>query len=510
MVKVSVIILFLGLILLSLIIVANSMSKPIGHDEHMYCTAAALMAEGKVIYRDFSYIAQLPYHPTICAAMYKLFNTTHFLFVSRCFSAACDILVIALIAIIYCIVLKTLPVASKLFGLGATTLYIFNPIVDYANGFAWNHDMVVLCVLLSFTLFITTDFHKRSKYWRLALIGALLTLASWSRMTTALIYIIFLIAILKRSPGTIKQNIKDLLPFLVASVIVSIWPLIILIMAPKAFILNVSVIPIFNGEWLREIAKIPGPYEVIFNSLTKPAYIILFFLAVYFFITIVLLRKKLRDVDYGNLILSSIITLTFFIITFIPPAMFEQYFAMPALFIIISFAYPMLYLSGLNKSALLKKHLYTACCIIIISVILTVIFNTNTLKRLPILSKSQNWVPMQLHNTSVDITSKIVEPKRILTLAPLYALEGGCEIYPEFSSGPFVYRIADAIEEEALKTVVGAGTKDLDTLVQKLQPSAVIFGTEPPGLEKPIYNATVKSDWKKVNYPQRIVVFFKP
>jgi hypothetical protein len=510
MVKVAGSILFLGLFILSLVIIADSMSKPIGHDEHMYCTAAALTAKGKVIYRDFSYVAQLPYHPTICAGLFKLFNTSRFLLVTRLFSVASDILVIVLIAYVYCFILSNLAVASKLLGLGAAILYIFNPVVDYANGFAWNHDMVILCVISSFLLLINTDFKKQSKYWRVAMISFLLTLATWSRMTTALIYLIFLIAIINKSPKTAKQRIKTLLAFLVTSFIVSIWPLIIFIMAPKAFILNVFVIPIFNGEWLREIAKIPGPYEVIFNSLTKPAYIILFILTAYFFITIVLLRKKLQDVDYRNLKISSIITVIFFIISFIPPAMFMQYFAPPALFIIISFSYPLLYLNKLKTTELVKKHLNIAYCIITVSVFLTVACNFNIINRIPKLLKQQELPPVQLYNISKNIFDRTAEPKQVLTLAPLYALEGGCEIYPEFSAGPFVYRIADYIKEESLITVVGAGAEDLIELTKKSPPSAVILGTEPPGLEQPIYQAAVKPQWETVNYPQNIVAFFKP
>jgi hypothetical protein len=509
MVKTAGSILFLGLFILSLVIIANSMSKPIGHDEHMYCTAAALTARGDVIYRDFSYVAQLPYHPTICAGLYKLFNTSRFLLVTRLFSAACDILVIVLIAYVYCNILGNLTVTSKLLALGAATLYIFNPVVDYANGFAWNHDMVILCVISSFLLLITTDFKESSKYWRVALISFLLTLATWSRMTTALIYIIFLVAIISNTPRNAKQRMKTLLVFLVMSFIVSIWPLIIFIMAPKAFILNVFMIPIFNGEWLREIAKIPGPSEVIFNSLTKPEYIILFILIAYFFITIVLLRKKLQDADYRNLTISSIITVIFFIIAFIPPAMFMQYFAAPALFIIISFAYPLSYLNKLKTTELVKKHLNIAYCVITVSVFLTVTCNFNIMNRIPKLLKQQELPPVQLHNISKNIFDRTAEPKQVLTLAPLYALEGGCEIYKEFSAGPFVYRIADYIKEESLITVVGAGVEDLIELTKNPPPSAVILGTEPPGLEQPIYQAAVKPDWEKVKYPQNIAVFFK-
>jgi hypothetical protein len=511
MVKSAKIVLFLGLFFLSLVIIADSMSKPIGHDEHMYCTAAALMSKGEVIYRDFSYVAQLPYHPTICAAIYKLFNTTHFLLAARSFSSACDILVVLLITYIFCVVLRHLPAASKLLGLAAAALYIFNPIVDYANGFAWNHDMVVLCVLSSFAIFITTDFRESPKYLRVAVIGALLTLATWSRMTTALIYIVFLVAILSKTQGKTKQKVKTLIPFLVASFAISIWPLIIFLMAPKALILNVLAIPIFNGEWLREVARIPGPSQVIFHSLTKPSYIILFALIAYFFVTIATLRKRIQSLDHTGLILSSVITVIFFVIAFIPPAMFEQYFAMPALFIIISFAYTMLHISRLNTAALLKKYLNVAYCIITASLILTVAYNVNIINRIPNLFKPQNLPPMQLHNISKDISNKIGEPKLILALAPLYALEGGCEIYREFSAGPFVYRIADLINDKSLEIVTGAGMTDLAELTKNSPPSAVILGTEPHGLEQPIYNALVKPEWKRINYPQQgIVVFYKP
>ena len=49
MVKAANIILLLGLFILGLVIAADSMSKPIGHDEHMYCTAEELKTERKEI-----------------------------------------------------------------------------------------------------------------------------------------------------------------------------------------------------------------------------------------------------------------------------------------------------------------------------------------------------------------------------------------------------------------------------------------------------------------------------
>ena len=86
--------------LLSLIIFANSMTKQIGRDEQMYVTAGVLLSQGRMIYRDFAYVAQLPFHPLIYAFVYRLLNTTYFLLTARCFSVLCDILsVIAVVGI---------------------------------------------------------------------------------------------------------------------------------------------------------------------------------------------------------------------------------------------------------------------------------------------------------------------------------------------------------------------------------------------------------------------------
>jgi hypothetical protein len=36
----------------------------------------------------------------------------------------------------------------------------------------------------------------------------------------------------------------------------------------------------------------------------------------------------------------------------------------------------------------------------------------------------------------------------VLTLAPLYALEGGAAIYPAFATGPFAWRVAPLLDPQ--------------------------------------------------------------
>ena len=218
--KIINILVILILIVLSLAILANSMSKPLGRDEQMYCTGSILLAQGKMIYRDFSYAAQLPYHPLLCAALLKIFSTTHYLLVGRILSAFFDILVLVCIFGIYRYIFKSFAITGMLLGLAGAVLYIFNPLVDYANGYAWNHDAVILCVVLAFWLFVSTDFAQKSKYWRIAVIGALLTFASCMRITTVLVELLFLAIILSQPTGSIKQRFKTALPFLIAAAVV--------------------------------------------------------------------------------------------------------------------------------------------------------------------------------------------------------------------------------------------------------------------------------------------------
>ena len=183
---------FVVIFILSLAIISNSMIKSIGRDEQMYCTGALLMAQGKMIYRDYSYITQMPYHPLLYAAVYKITGTKYFLLTGRLISTICDILVMVCIFGIYRSVFKSSIITGTLLGLGAAFLYVFNPLVDYANGHAWNHDVVILCVMISLWLFILTDFKRKSSFRLTAAMGALLTFAACMRITTFLVVLLFL------------------------------------------------------------------------------------------------------------------------------------------------------------------------------------------------------------------------------------------------------------------------------------------------------------------------------
>ena len=50
------------------------------------------------------------------------------------------------------------------------------------------------------------------------------------------------------------------------------------------------------------------------------------------------------------------------------------------------------------------------------------------------LSTPRNWVPVQVHQVGMDLAG-VTNHGRVLTLAPIFPLEGGCDTYEELATG---------------------------------------------------------------------------
>lgn len=522
--RITTIVVVVALFVLSLAILANSMTKPAGRDEQMYCTGAVLLAQGKMIYRDFSYAAQMPYHPLLCAALYKISGTTCYLLVGRLLSVVCDILTMVCIAGIYRRVFRPYALAGALLGLAACVLYLFNPLVDYANGYAWNHDAVILCVALSLWLFIGADSQPQRRAWRVAAIGALLTFATWMRITTALIELVFFVMVLSLPAGAglpvgsvpvrafrrVRLAALQALPFLIASALVSVWPVWVIAQAPRAFYLNIVKIPMLYGQWLHEIGMVFDKFVLTFACLSRPGYLVLILLAVYLFATIAILRQRLKIESGRSMILAALLPVAFFVIALIPPTMWQQYLGVPVPFLVISLAFPLACLRRLGDKAGVGKHFRVAAVAAAICAAIAILSYPQPLQIAAFALAPERWVPIERHKMSQDIASRTKEPRQVLTLTPLLALEGGCEIYTELSAGGIIYRIGDSLTPEEREVTHTVGPKGLPKLLEGKPPSAVILGEEMQRLETPIYESVVKGDWKKQNYQDGPTAYFRP
>ncbi len=221
-------------------------------------------------------------------------------------------------------------------------------------------------------------------------------------------------------------------------------------------------------------------------------------------------RGKLAKIEGRKLLFAALLVFAFFIIALIPPTMWRQYLAMPVPFIIISIAYPLRLLRELADKVKDNKQFRITCVLLAICVIFAVVSYPIVLYRTMVLSYPEGWVPIQLHKISQDIAEKTNEPKKILTLAPLFALEGGCDIYTELSCGSIVYRIGDRLSAWNRNITHTAGPSDLTKLIEKYPPSAVIVNVEEMKfLEEPLFKTAVKPDWERKVYESGPVVYFR-
>ncbi len=493
-------------------LLANSMTKQVGRDEQMYCTAGVLVGRGLMIYEDFTYPSQLPYHPLLLAALYRGLGTAHYLLTGRLVSSVSDILVMVLILLVYRSVFGTSRREGLLLGLAAVTLYVFNPCVDYAAGYAWNHDVVILCVMLSFYILVTTDFQQPCRLWRVALMGALLTVATFMRVTTALVELLFLGIVLFAAGGSLGNRSRTALPFSLAGLIVAIWPVWVIFQAPRAFWLNLVRIPALYGRWLHEIGMTFGKVDLTVAALLTPGYLVLVVLAGYLLWTTARGPSSLDAQEKWKALLALLLPLLFGVIAYVPPTMWRQYLAAPVPFIVIAFAYP---LAGLRRRAGHPdgRHRYTMASYLVAgATIVSVLAHPVVLSRSPLVFIPERWTPLALHRASVDIADDVEEPELVLTLGPLYALEGGCDIYPQLSCGSIVYRVADLMSPQDRRITHTVGPETLDEMVRDRPPAAVIVGVEPPHfsfLEDPL-RRLAGPDWQRGNYQGTLQVYHRP
>lgn len=493
-------------------LLANSMTKELARDEQMYCTAGILLARGATIYRDFSYPSQLPYHPLLLAAVYRGFGTTHYLLAGRLLSVAGDVGVMIFILLIYRFVFGARRRAGLLFGLAAVVLFVFNPVVDYAAGYAWNHDVVILCVMASLWLFVTTDFEQRSRFWRVGLMGALLTAATFMRVTTVLVEVLFLAGLLAAAGGPWRNRSRTALPFSLAALAVMAWPLWVISRAPEAFRLNLFRIPALYGRWLHEIGMTFGKLALTVTCLGTPGYFMLLVVAGCLVGAMVRGRVPLEAREKPKAALAALLPLLFLVIAYIPPTMWQQYLAVPVPFITIAFAYP---LAGLCRRADEpggRRWYGLASCVTAVAALVSVVALPVALYRIPFVLVPEKWVPMEVHRVSADIASQAGEPCLALTLGPLYALEGGCDIYPQLASGSIVYRVADRMSAEERQVTRTVGPQTVDALAQDRPPAVVIVGVEPSRfsmLEEPL-RQLVPPDWQRSTYQGTLQVYSRP
>jgi hypothetical protein len=510
--RIRPVLLSVAITILSLAALANALTKPLGRDEHMYCTAGVLLAQGRLIYRDFCYVAQLPYHPLCLSILYRLLPTTHYLLIGRLLSVVCNIGTMVGILYVFRRAFGSLRAGGAVFGLLGVLLYAFNPAVEYANGYAWNNDMVVFCIVLAFCLYLSIDPARPSKYGFAAGIGVVMGLATWTRMTTAAYLAVFLLMLVLMPATDSKERVKTGLWFLSGAAVVSLWPISVIVRAPRAFVVDVFRIHMLNSEWLHDLGVVYPKSHLVATMLLQPGFFVLFLIAAFLFGVLLAHRRRWGQTQVRATVLAAILTTMAFVSALVLPTIWQQYLAPPVPLMVMSFAYPLAFLQRGFDGRGGKHSVQVASILMCLAAVVAVGSKPAVIARIAALGDADLWTPVRVHRISRGIVGNAGPSKLVLTTAPLFSLEGGGRIYPEFAAGPFPYRIGAMLSQAERRLTNTVGPDGIEQLVAESPPSVVLLGIETGPfafLEEPL-RAVAGEDWIRTSHGSGLIAYHRP
>jgi hypothetical protein len=117
-------------------------------------------------------------------------------------------------------------------------------------------------------------------------------------------------------------------------------------------------------------------------------------------------------------------------------------------------------------------------------VFLSSYFTIGDYARITTLKDRSSWEPVYVHAVGKQLKEFIGQGK-VLTLSPIYPLEGKLDIYPELATGPFVWRAAHLVPDTQRQIFGAVSKEDLVAFLAQDPPNA-IFLTAKTTIEKPI------------------------
>ena len=473
------------------VLIGNAMTAGLNRDEHQFVAAGALLArDGWLPYRDYPYL-HLPMLVFVYGTIFKA--TDYLLLAARGFNVCA-----AWILLIVVFRLSTRALREQEYHLRigvsvAVTLLLFtNPLFRFTEGRAWNHDFPVLLAILAFSCGCTYAqkiFYRKVLFF---LAGIFLGGAVSSRLTFAPLILPFL-AIVLFGPNSSERKQWPMAALFGAGLAIALLPTLLLFwMNPHQFLfdnftyrgaIGRSFRIIENRHSITTGSAILFPFGLIFQY-PNNAWVVLVF-------AYVVLWKRLICWDWRcdpERRLTFILVLLPFAIVgcFAPRPPFRQYYYDLVPFLILGIVYS---LAG-TEPRLLSRYLLTFFGFFLVCGA----FSRFDFSYLKAFGTADQWRPLTVHSMGLDI-KEAVRRGRILTLSPIFPLEGGLSIYPKFATGVFAWRTSKFIPKKEQEELGFASAENLSKLLDSDPPAGILLGGEPAELEQPFLEFAQKNQY---------------
>lgn len=497
----------LFLVLVAGLLFLKAVNAGLNHDEQQFVAPSVLLArDGALPYRDFA----LLHMPNLVFAYAALDTLTpyHFL-AARLFNAACAWGIVALVfAVCHRLLGAFDPWRRLALACGFAVLVLFSTLALKTNGRTWNHDPALLLVVIGFLAYVIAARGERAGAW-MFLSGLAVGLAVGTRLTFAPIVAPFGLAVLLL-PGAAWARRVTLAAIFTLGVLIAVLPAVyFLATQPEPFLYgNVESQRLRltdpTDEWARKTAtiwrKVRFFAKVVMLS-DVPLFLSFFAVGIPGFVAH--FRRapaaERQRVWSGALLLMLLIPFVF--AGALAPTRFQHqhYYALVP-FLVISACF------GLSQRMARARQ---ASIFIGVLAGASLVLGWNEVREFAILREFERWVPVRAHRIGGEIAG-LAKAGRVLTLAPIYPLEGGAKIYSELAVGPFAYRLAHLMPAEKRKRVSVCAPDDLPALLEREPPAAILLGAADENLEAALREHARTKGFTKAKQFGKLVLWIAP
>ncbi len=488
----------------------------LSHNEHMYIAASLFVLDGRMLYRDFSYL-QTPYLPLVYAGLFQFLGIKSYYLLTCKFFCLASLVVSA--SVLYLLAKRVLQ--TRVLALSAVVLFLSNSIIVNAASEVSNYALPIALSVIGFYAFVVSIESDRL-WWGGWIAGVLVAVASGVKLTYAAGIIPFLIVMTVH--GTVRHQkhidwkrrmTRMLIPFITGLVIGWI-PMFFFMSDMSAFYFNNLGYHNLNTRW-REMTGFIGQMslrsklDLIRVIAVRPDVLVVILGIIPGFCSMIR-RLQPGRVSRPRVSIAEALAI-WTTLVFVPTAMmmtpsYPQYFAMPlgSLFVLMIYS---LRSESFEETILLKRLLPAMVMLVLLS------RGPAMMKSIRALTDTGNWSGIYVHDVSREIRQRVdaladSNVRKVATLSPLYVQESNLAIYPELATGPFLYRVGDLLTHEERSRFAAVSPSSLDELFAKEAPIAVLVGHEGP-LDDSLIDYAVKNDYRKVELKDRSrELFVKP
>ncbi|MDF1513024.1 MAG: hypothetical protein P1S60_04370 [Anaerolineae bacterium] len=453
------------------------------HNEHMYITASVLVAQGQKLYQDFAYL-QTPYLPIIYGTLFRLLGISYYYYL---IGKVISFILLGLSALF--LLYLALRIADDwVFALSLVVLFLFNSTILIPAAEVSNYIAPLTCSLASFTVFVSSIHGNHTNLISITIAGLLNAVAIGIKLTyttVALPYfvIILLIPLLKNPSSKTMGYVLThaFIPFTIGFVL-GLLPILTYMTDLESFYFNNLGYHNTNMTW-REQTGYSGPFELtskIFCSMKLFTRVdnLVVLTGISLGIGYMLKQAYNMDIAIKRIPLGAYLALSLFLVSLptalAPTPSFPQYFAMPVSYLFLLFIYTW-------SSSLLKISTLHQILMLILLLTFMIYREPGSLKRITSLQQRDAWVGLKFHDDAISIRNTLIDngvdtDSRIATLAPLYVTESNLKIYPEFSTGSFLYRIGNYLSQAQRERYISTSITSVSQLLSEEPPAALLIG----------------------------------